>query len=110
MIHNIGCHGGEERLIDCESEEYDAPNAETTVQIVSIKCGNDDVTPAENTTVCENCDDASDDTGNSSSGSQSILVAAITIAVLCFSLLIGAITAYIIFTYVRQKKGRYAIK
>ena len=77
-----------------------------SIQFVSIKCADSDVTPTESETVCENCDDASDDTGNSSSGSQSILVAAITIAVLCFSLLIGAITAYIILTYVRQKKGR----
>ena len=105
-IYHIGCHGGEQRLIDCEFEKYDTPyfyyNADNTVQIVSIKCD------ATNETVCEDCESTSDVTSSdvTSSDSQSVIVAAISIAVLCFTLLIFLVMAYIILTVIRQKKER----
>ena len=123
-IYHIGCYGNEKRLINCTHKVYrtlfffyfifgvDTPQPE----IVSIKCSEDNpdtsVTPVTGT-ICENCSNETSSVTITSSStstindSQSTVVAAIVLVVLCFSVVIGLVIGYIIFKYIQQKKGRF---
>ena len=121
-IHHIGCYGNEERLINCTHKVYkklfffysifgvDTPQPE----IVSIKCS-DDITGTpviETTTPCANCSDETPSvtvTSSTINDSQSTVVAAIVLVVLCFSVVIGLVIGYIIFKYIQRQKGRFVL-
>ena len=98
-LDHIGCHGGEERLEQCNYVEYETllfnynTHNEAMLKIVTINCPK-----------MEHTESPSDD---NTSGNQSAIVAAIAIAVLCFSMVIGSIIGYIILTLIRRKKERY---